>query len=59
MTLEEYYANTRNLKAPKDLDAYDRASWYTLRIKDLQKQLSKNDLQIVLDEENRWQKKTQ
>ncbi|MDH1603450.1 hypothetical protein [Empedobacter sp. GD03739] len=59
MTLEEYYSRKNNLDAPKDLDAFDRANWYTTQIKELQKSLSKTDLKIVLQEESNWQNKMQ
>lgn len=59
MTLEEYYSRKNNLDAPKDLDAFDSANWYTIQIKELQKNLSKTDLKTVLEEEKQWQRKMQ
>ncbi|AZZ59163.1 hypothetical protein OKE68_04365 [Riemerella anatipestifer] len=57
MTLEEYYKAKDKLKAPNGLDSFDRAKWYTKEIKGLQKELSPEDLDIVLTREQHWEDK--
>ncbi|SDE63609.1 hypothetical protein [Riemerella columbipharyngis] len=59
MTLQEYRKAVEELKAPQELDAFDRAKWYTAEIEKLQSELSSEDLKQVLEEERRWADKMQ
>lgn len=57
MTLEKFYQAKSNLKAPGNLDFIQGRNWYKSEIEKLKKQLSPEDLKIVNDRQNEWQKK--
>lgn len=59
MTLEEYYKALEQIKAPAEMDWFDRHSFYMKEAKKLRSQLSKEDLKVVLEKQRRWENKMQ
>lgn len=59
MTIKQYIKEKNSLQAPVELDSFDRAKWYTVKIQELKDKLSDNDLKTVLKEEENWERKVQ
>ena len=59
MTLEEYYKAKENIKIPEGLSWEDEDKFYFQEIEKLRSQLSQKDLEKVLEDVRRFQKKMQ
>lgn len=59
MTLEEYYKAKENIKIPEVLSWEDEDKFYFQEIEKLRSQLSQKDLEKVLEDIRRFQKKMQ
>ena len=59
MTLEEYYKAKENIKVPEGLSWEDEDKFYFQEIEKLRPQLSPKDLEKVLEDVRRFQKKMQ
>ena len=59
MTLEEYYKAKENIKIPEGLSWEDEDKFYFQEIEKLRSQLSQKDLEKVLEDIRRFQKKMQ
>ena len=57
MTLEEYYKAKENIKIPEGLSWEDEDKFYFQEIEKLRSQLSQKDLEKVLEDIRRFQKK--
>ena len=57
MNLDQYYHAKSKLKAPKDLDFLQERNWFKIAVEKLKEKLSFEDLKIVNDRQNEWQKK--
>lgn len=57
MTLDEFYTKKSDLKAPEGLSFPDERIWFSTQISKLKKDLSKEDLQVVLTHEKNWMRK--
>lgn len=54
MTLEEYYKALEQIKAPAEMDWYEKGNFYKNETEKLRSKLSKEDLKKVLKYERRW-----
>ena len=59
MTLEEYYKAKEKIKRPEGLSWEDEDKFYFQEIEKLRSQLSQKDLEKVLEDIRRFQKKIQ
>ena len=59
MTIEEYYKAKENIKIPEGLSWVDEDKFYFQEIEKLRSQLSPKDLEKVLEDVRRFQKKMQ
>lgn len=57
MTIEQYYKAVDNLNPPEGLDFPEEKKWFLAEKAKLQKQLSPEDLELVLSRSRDWQKK--